>query len=444
MSSYRPDYPRRDSPPPPPSPGMPPLPKGPPPSSRPYQFGTGPSQVGHDEPGSMQQNGFSFRANHDIPQYPTRYETYRPSYADEQRNTQNEYRLSHTNGSTRDNHHHHHSDRGRRGDRGHRGSYRARPTFQPSSRPLLLASGGDSPTFEQESAGANAEALRFRSTDEFSDSGEASINDPKGQSDASSLSDAEEYEPSFELHGLSALSGTHSNEDQVGSSGLHATENKLESSASAVSVKAESVPPRWSNPEYFTALPPPDDSTRKKKDVVKLIRKARVALTETDDPKSQIVANDDFISLDFEEAPSESQLRVVDSASEFHSHAQAQVASATPSGSRQLNGQGSQHHKSSNGAPGTEYSALTAAQLGPPPDVRIATAIESVASRQKRKRESDDEDDILIPRPPKKPKGRGNFSNGRILDEWRMDRAKNPVPWLLTGAQLPTINPGQR
>ena len=433
MSSYRPHYPRRDSPPPPPQADMPPLSWGPPPS-QPYHFGAGPAPVGYEGSGSTYQNGFSFRANHQGPQYPTQYENYRPSYVDDQRNAQNEYRLSHANGNARDNRHHHHTDRGRRGDRGHRGSYRARPTFHPASRPLLLASGGESPTLERENNGDNIEVQRFRNTDDLSDSGEASINESKGQFDASSMADAEEYELTFESNGLSILPEIHTNGDQVQGDSLQTQKNVPESSASAISSKAESVPPKWSNPEYFTALPPPDDSTRKKKDVVKLIRKARVALADTDEPKSQVVANDDFISLDVEEAPFESQLQMVDSLDE---------ADASPV-LRQPNGQEFQRYQPLNIAPGTEHSTLTAAQLGPPPIAHAITVAESVASHQKRKRESDDEEDALIPRPPKKPKGRGNFSNGRILDEWRMDRAKNPVPWLLTGAVVPTINPGQR
>jgi non-canonical poly(A) RNA polymerase PAPD5/7 len=56
--------------------------------------------------------------------------------------------------------------------------------------------------------------------------------------------------------------------------------------------------PRWSNPDPYTALPPPDESLRKKKDVVKLIRKARVnAISENTSPAE--AAADDFISLDF-------------------------------------------------------------------------------------------------------------------------------------------------
>jgi non-canonical poly(A) RNA polymerase PAPD5/7 len=56
--------------------------------------------------------------------------------------------------------------------------------------------------------------------------------------------------------------------------------------------------PRWSNPDPYTSLPPVDDSSRKRKDVVKLIRKARV---ETAATPGMVVANDqDFISFDFD------------------------------------------------------------------------------------------------------------------------------------------------
>ncbi|RDW71763.1 hypothetical protein BP5796_07797 [Coleophoma crateriformis] len=54
--------------------------------------------------------------------------------------------------------------------------------------------------------------------------------------------------------------------------------------------------PRWSNPDPYTALPPPDESQRKKKDVVKLIRKARV---ETGGTVKTEAAAEDFISFDF-------------------------------------------------------------------------------------------------------------------------------------------------
>lgn len=55
-------------------------------------------------------------------------------------------------------------------------------------------------------------------------------------------------------------------------------------------------PPKWSNPDPYTALPPPDESQHKRVDVVKLIRKARLAAAQ---PKANdaVVDNLDFISL---------------------------------------------------------------------------------------------------------------------------------------------------
>ncbi|POS83513.1 hypothetical protein EPUL_004710, partial [Erysiphe pulchra] len=59
--------------------------------------------------------------------------------------------------------------------------------------------------------------------------------------------------------------------------------------------KKNNIKPRWSNPDPYTALPPPDESQRKKKDVVKLIRKARVA----SESKTKLeTPTDDFISFD--------------------------------------------------------------------------------------------------------------------------------------------------
>lgn len=56
--------------------------------------------------------------------------------------------------------------------------------------------------------------------------------------------------------------------------------------------------PKWSNPDPYTALPCPDETTRKKRDVVKLIRKARVE--ESAKPTAPTEA-EDFISFDLTE-----------------------------------------------------------------------------------------------------------------------------------------------
>lgn len=55
--------------------------------------------------------------------------------------------------------------------------------------------------------------------------------------------------------------------------------------------------PKWSNPDPYSVLPPSDDPARKRKDVVKLIRKARVSATQASETANAVTANDDFISF---------------------------------------------------------------------------------------------------------------------------------------------------
>jgi non-canonical poly(A) RNA polymerase PAPD5/7 len=55
--------------------------------------------------------------------------------------------------------------------------------------------------------------------------------------------------------------------------------------------------PRWSNPDPYTALPPPSESTGVKKDVVQLIRKAKNQAAEKAIGNNAVAANDDFISF---------------------------------------------------------------------------------------------------------------------------------------------------
>ena len=56
--------------------------------------------------------------------------------------------------------------------------------------------------------------------------------------------------------------------------------------------------PRWSNPDPYSVLPPVEDSTRKRKDPVKLIRKAFKSVEHAAATENQVSANVDFISFD--------------------------------------------------------------------------------------------------------------------------------------------------
>lgn len=62
---------------------------------------------------------------------------------------------------------------------------------------------------------------------------------------------------------------------------------------------APTPPPaqKWSNPDPYTVLPPPDESQAKRVDVVKLIRKARVAASAQPVKTDAVADNEDFISL---------------------------------------------------------------------------------------------------------------------------------------------------
>lgn len=54
---------------------------------------------------------------------------------------------------------------------------------------------------------------------------------------------------------------------------------------------------KWSNPDPYTALPPPSEQTNKRVDVVKLIRKARIDYAAKAAPADAVKENSDFISL---------------------------------------------------------------------------------------------------------------------------------------------------
>lgn len=71
----------------------------------------------------------------------------------------------------------------------------------------------------------------------------------------------------------------------------------------ALDTSADATPaappaPKWSNPDPYTVLPPPDETQRNKVDVVKLIRKSRVNPLGSQAAKTDAVTtNEDFISL---------------------------------------------------------------------------------------------------------------------------------------------------
>jgi hypothetical protein len=70
--------------------------------------------------------------------------------------------------------------------------------------------------------------------------------------------------------------------------------------AYAADSKAESAP-KWSNPEYFTALPPPESGLGPKKDIVQVIRKAKIEAAPKQDSSNAVKENADFISFSMDD-----------------------------------------------------------------------------------------------------------------------------------------------
>jgi non-canonical poly(A) RNA polymerase PAPD5/7 len=65
----------------------------------------------------------------------------------------------------------------------------------------------------------------------------------------------------------------------------------------AIDSPAEASTPKWSNPDPYTALPPPTEATGKRTDVVQLIRKAKIS-DDTNQAENDLAKNEDFISFD--------------------------------------------------------------------------------------------------------------------------------------------------
>ena len=86
------------------------------------------------------------------------------------------------------------------------------------------------------------------------------------------------------------------------------SDDDIEADAPRKRVKAEEsqptelAAPKWSNPEYLTALPPPETLGAPKKDIVQVIRKAKVdSAPKTDSSANAVKDNVDFISFNFGE-----------------------------------------------------------------------------------------------------------------------------------------------
>ncbi|KAL6870360.1 hypothetical protein J3F83DRAFT_735998 [Trichoderma novae-zelandiae] len=198
----------------------------------------------------------------------------------------------------------------------------------------------------------------------------------------------------------------------------------------AVADESGDAAPKWSNPDPYTALPCPDESTRKKRDVVKLIRKARLE-DNTTKPAAPTEA-EDFLAFDFSDDDARSQ-------GDQDGSKPAAAASKPPAPPPEKN---------------VELSSKVLAKLPPPPPPPPTSAssnrpwaagINTLSLPPKpvapqgfpdsgplgsRKRTFDDE----IIEPPDYKLNRGNMgpARGHVVSDWRVKDGEERCPWATT------------
>ncbi|KAF4637788.1 hypothetical protein G7Y89_g305 [Cudoniella acicularis] len=277
-----------------------------------------------------------------------------------------------------------------------RGGYRGRggPRLA-SERDFLKTNRAPTPDLMPGIDEENGNSTRFRPLDEMSDSDETETSISEDESD-------EAQEPKKKQARM---------------------ENKA--------ADGDSIP-RWSNPDPYTALPPPDESQRKKKDVVKLIRKARVA-SGIDGTSKTEAATDDFISFDF----GEDELMVEESEPTDRAgngmpgaptgpRQHAQLRSLPPTGPRQIEQPQVQAPKAPTPKKAPREPAAVKQNA---PKKPVTIDLTSDPSLGNRKRTIRDE----IKGPPNiynLSKGNKGPSDGRITNSWKVPHGSSGTPWI--------------
>ena len=326
-----------------------------------------------------QEGGFTFR--HDAP--PSldfrQSDTYRPRSPPRQRNYGRENDYSFRQNNRADN------QRNIRGGYG----YRGRGTRMASDRLFLKGNRAPTPEMMPGMEEDEGRGVRYKPIEDVSDSEEAEMD----------LSDDDD-----------------SDETQQPKKKQARTESKA--------ADGDSVP-RWSNPDPYTALPPPDESQRKKKDVVKLIRKARVSATSGNAARAEADA-DDFISLDF--GGQDDDLEDDDYNPADH---QGNGVPGAPTGPRSnvrdqthmQESQSTSHIQDQNAKP----HQTTASNLGQQHSQVIDLTSDPALGN--RKRNINDE----IKGPPlihKSSRGKKPAASGRVLTEWEPKAKVTSTPWV--------------
>lgn len=216
--------------------------------------------------GSNGRHGeFTFQAQHPAPHFPPAGSA--PTGPRAQRNRGGEPPRGPRRAQNREHQNGRNNANGRR-----RGGFR-KPA--PHERELLRVRDGGSP---EQTLGVAEGSNRFMNPDDLSDDDEAEM-DVESDSGSDALSPLPDQPAKRKLNKTTAASGADGDSEPKWAAGAPVTV------------------PKWSNPDPYTSLPPPSETTGVKRDVVQLIRKAKnQALTKAAGANA-VAANDDFISF---------------------------------------------------------------------------------------------------------------------------------------------------
>jgi len=213
-----------------------------------YRPNAGPRNGYHNGSNPPRQAEFTFSSSHQGPRFPPAGPSSERNARRPQNNFQNRNRNRNHGGASA-------------GSRDYAGGQRARgfskPAYSRAAHSRALLQSRDYRT--EQVLGVSENSSKFRDLDELS-------NDEESDMDTSTDTD-----------------------DDV-------RKRKLARKQSANQADGNSVP-KWSNPDPYTVLPPSETTAGPKRDIVKLIRKAKNDAIERGEVSNAVTSNDDFISF---------------------------------------------------------------------------------------------------------------------------------------------------
>lgn len=357
-----------------------------------------------------QPTEFSFRNVDGAPQYPRKGDGYRPDDQESLQEFQSDRRDRQGNGPER------HRTGGTRGNiRGGRAN-----KIATAERPLLRSRQDTEPEQMFGIAYKAGVTKRFISADDMSDSEEELMEESESDNDNSG--------------GVSLVTtGAEAILDHVTPDG---PERPAKRRALEVKKPIERVGTmsKWSNPDPYTVLPPIDDTQRKKRDVVKIIRKARVSTEKAVITNSQAAANDDFISFGFEEGDTDTEENVTQKPTRSDVRPNGSDMLRVPTGPGQFSHRNNFRDQGLQKPPGSQIVHVSAEAMGPPPglEARANSASNPNSSQDvdSGKRKPDYNERIRFnPLKRKRPAGKEAVT-GDLTEDWWPEANTEVTPWL--------------